>query len=502
MKKVSNQIDLNDLMFVQERHGLAVSSSPCPQNKLTGKIDPHVSQFKILGAKEGQTVSVFHVKPVYYEHASSTDEEMVWRPMYEVTSHYGNHLVIFEYEKLLDVHPRFMEWLKKRMKLINGQILITSPFSPVPTPYSFIHETVHNTIVRPRVGLTTTTVYPDPDPETTTVDGVADYDGSASSWATIQGATDGGAASSSGTTLQCYVAHQLSPSLYYLYRAFLLFDTSAIADADTINSATFSWYATTKIDDALSLEAGNRHIRLVQSTPASNTNIVVGDYDQGGTTGGASDIAVASFTTSAYNDFALNATGLGWISKTGVTKLGLRHTADINNEAPVSPAGDDYSLIYGYSADQTGTTTDPKLVVIHSSSVSITVTPSTQATTFSIPTYTPKINTSSAITTLTALFSIPVYTIISGSMTYAASVVSATFSVVSYTAKASANVVVNTLSATFSAITYAIGLGSRILQATLSATFTTAVLAKVGAVWTKVARNASGVWTRSNRNND
>lgn len=135
-------------------------------------------------------------------------------------------------------------------------------------------------------------------------------------------------------------------------------------------------------------------------------------------------------------------------------------------------------------------------------STSVTVSAGVNSATFSVPTYTAKTSVTLVRSTLSAIFSIPVYTIVSGSMTYTASVLSATFSVVAYTAKAGAGVVANTLSATFSVITYAIGLGSRILQATLSATFTTAVLAKVGAVWTKIARNSTGSWTRSNRNND
>ena len=236
-----------------------------------------------------------------------------------------------------------------------------------------INDSEH--IVSNKRGNTTSTFYSDPHPETTTVDGVARFDGSTSSWATIVSASVADGGFDDWTTFVVYVGHNVSPNQYWLFRQFNLFDTSAIADTDTINSATFSVYWTTKLTSTLSLEAGNQHLRLIQTTPASNTSIVAGDYDQVGTTGGAPDFAVASLTTSAYNDWVLNATGLTWINKTGITKLGMRHTADINAEQPISSSVDQYNGGYGYSADQTGTANDPKLVVVHSAGATPTANP-------------------------------------------------------------------------------------------------------------------------------
>ncbi len=133
---------------------------------------------------------------------------------------------------------------------------------------------------------------------------------------------------------------------------------------------------------------------------------------------------------------------------------------------------------------------------------SITVSAGVNAGTFSVPTYTAKTAVTLVQSVLTALFSIPTYIAYSGSVLLSPSTQSATFSAIASTVTGASRVAGNTLSATFSAITYAIGLGSRIMQATLSATFTTAVLTKVGSIWTKTARNASGIWTRITRNND
>lgn len=499
--KVNNQIDLNDLQYVEERFGLAVSSHPCPQDKLTGKINPQVSTFKLLGEKREQTVSLFHVKPVYYEHAKSSDAEMVFRPMYEVCEHYGNHLVIFKYEELLNVHPRFLEWLKKRMKLINGQILVTSPFSSVPSPWSFVHETVHASIVRPTVGLTTTTVYPDPSPETTTVDGYVGHDaGSGSTWALIRGGAGTGAVDNVASFDYSPDVYSTSaPAFRSMHKNVYLFDTSTIPDGDTISDATLSLYGKTKYDPSSITPSTN----ITAIAPASNTALVAGDYDSFSDTAFATAVTYASFSTSAYNDYVFNASGISSISLTGVSKYSLRFTFDITNTAPTQTPAD--GPAYGfYYAETTGTTSDPKLAVVHSSpSVSVTVSAGVNTGTFSVPTYTAKTAVTLSPSTQSATFSVIVYAILSGVVVISASTFSATFSAIARTVTGVSQVAVSTLSATFSVITFFItGLGVVLTQNTLTATFTTAVLTRIGSAWTKVSRNASGIWTRSNRNND
>jgi len=48
--------------------------------------------------------------------------------------------------------------------------------------------------------------------------------------------------------------------------------------------------------------------------------------------GGAFD--TIGFNISGYNDIPLNEKGMGWISKTGTTKLGLRSSRDSDAIAP------------------------------------------------------------------------------------------------------------------------------------------------------------------------
>lgn len=513
-----NQIDLNDLNHVEKQKGLVLASFPCPQDKRTGKINPHVSQFSVLGAKQGERISVFHVKPVYYEHASSTDENLVFRPMYEVCTHYGNHLVIFDHKKLLSVHPRYIEWLRKRMKLINGEVLVTSPFSVIPSPYNFVHEMVHTNLVKPKIGMTVTTVYPDPHTETTTVDGYIACDartGVLTTWGLVRNASSatnddglGGAFPSIASETAWYGGL----AMYYydpngrrlIVRTFFLFDTSAIADGDTIDSATLDWYTQNK--DTGCDNTTYRYFNIYASTPASNTDLVAGDYDQVGSTKWSSDIGYTSITSGGYTSVALNATGLSNISKTGVSKFSFRGGHDYDNVQPTYTA--DSSKYWGTAgryADYTGTDSDPKLVVTHSGgSVSVTVTPTTLAATLAFIAETTKTNYTFADTTKSSLFSIPTYTVISGSLNYIASTVGATLSTVAHTAKSNVAVVVGTFGALFTTIGHLVAQSITVTATVGAVTMTVVTLVHSGlrTVWERVSRNASGAWTRITRNDD
>lgn len=144
---------------------------------------------------------------------------------------------------------------------------------------------------------------------------------------------------------------------YCIAVGFLPFDTSALPDTDTISSATLT------VTQANNAGEGDRSASIIQSTQASNTLISTADYDQ---RGGLSSISEGTDTRQTLNsantafNFTLNATGIGWISKTGYSKFGLRGAKDIDNSTPTAR---NYTRI-NY-ADQTGTASDPTLVVVH-----------------------------------------------------------------------------------------------------------------------------------------
>ncbi|MFH1520381.1 MAG: hypothetical protein ABID61_01925, partial [Candidatus Micrarchaeota archaeon] len=93
-----------------------------------------------------------------------------------------------------------------------------------------------------KVFATTSTFYPDPDTETTSVDGNSIRTDEAT-WAGAHDATAGTAGYGADNGAQAYAGEsRMETSAYRISRGFFLFDTSAIPDTDTINSATLSLY--------------------------------------------------------------------------------------------------------------------------------------------------------------------------------------------------------------------------------------------------------------------
>lgn len=340
-------IDLNDYRYVKERFGEPLKSCPAPR---AGKINPHVSSF----LTKGGIVSVFHVKPIYYLHQNGE-----WRPLSEVCDFYGNHTISFRsgWDKKVDFS--FLTWLIKRQDILGGQVLLPSSFYPL---------SLTRQRDKAQILFATTTVYPDPDTETTSVDGWSDS--SNGSWSTAHGAATGDIANDSSTTLNAHVF--TIASVFTIRRSFLLFDTSAISDASTISAGVLSIYPTTVVDGD---NDANAYMAIVTSTPASNTAITTADYDQLGTTeqhdaGERKDLT--SLGTGAYADFTFNSTGRGNISKSGVSKFGVREGHDINNDAITGT--DANSGVNPFSASETsGTSQDPKLVVTTTSRPSMMI---------------------------------------------------------------------------------------------------------------------------------
>jgi len=213
-------------------------------------------------------------------------------------------------------------------------------------------------------GFLTLTAYPDPDPETTTVDGRVVRAVAEESWATlIAGAGNLAQPSSSPQTILNITAGTSSDLWTTNVRAIYLFDTSSLDDASVISAAIFSILGTDKDDPSTAIAP---NIDVYTSTPASNTNLVNGDYGQtGAISQTGAPISYANWSTSAYNDFTFNATGRGNISLTGVSKFATKNANyDAGASGPTWSSGTVHYL-QGASAEATGTTSDPKLVVTY-----------------------------------------------------------------------------------------------------------------------------------------
>ena len=211
----------------------------------------------------------------------------------------------------------------------------------------------------------TDTFYPDA-AEVVSMDGRVRAPGV--NWASVHGASTGDSASVSDTNDQCASSAWIGSGidLYYINRGFFLFDTSTIDDAHSIHSATMSIYVDWKKTED---DDGNDFISIVTTTPAATTSLSTADFDQVGSTeqhdsGQRKDIS--SITLDQYVNWTLNATGLGNISKTGVTKFGTREGHDLLNDEYSHGGPNAENYIFCDFSDESGTATDPKLVVVHS----------------------------------------------------------------------------------------------------------------------------------------
>jgi len=142
--------------------------------------------------------------------------------------------------------------------------------------------------------------------------------------------------------------------IYYVYRAYVFFDTSIIPDNSTITSATLSLYGKTNASDT----DFNMTIQNGQPTYPHDP-IEGGDYNKAHYSGNGGNISTSSFSTSGYNNITLAATGLSWISKTGTTKFCLRSDRDING---ITPTGNEYVIVY---SKEMGEAYAPKLYVYY-----------------------------------------------------------------------------------------------------------------------------------------
>ena len=214
-------------------------------------------------------------------------------------------------------------------------------------------------------GFATLTAYPDADPETTSVDGrAAQFVNPAvgDTWANIRdGAGNDAEDAESGGAIAYIKSATVLNFFAEMRRAFFLFDTSALTSGASISAAVMSLYG---FDGSNALATPT--VGVYTSAPASNTALASGDFDSVGTTlQSNTTFDYSTFMWGQYNDFPLNATGIGNISKTGITKFGTREvTYDAANSPPTWSSGNDM-YVSAYFADRAATTEDPKLVVTY-----------------------------------------------------------------------------------------------------------------------------------------
>ncbi len=222
---------------------------------------------------------------------------------------------------------------------------------------------VKQLIVSVQAPLVLLEVYPDADPEVSSVDGwVAHTEGTEVSWATLVAAAGNDSEDSLAARIIVFLEAAVSDTDKWreLRRGILLFDTSAIPDGANILSVVLSVYCYQKSDEL----AIAPDVNVYASAPAVDTALANGDFDSLGATPFSTAITFDDMVVGAYNDFILNTAGKAAISKTGITKLGLKNANyDVANNAP-SWIANKSSGFYFYMSEQGGDFR-PKLAIIY-----------------------------------------------------------------------------------------------------------------------------------------
>lgn len=203
-------------------------------------------------------------------------------------------------------------------------------------------------------------------------------------WSTVR---DGTTASGVQTTDTAdNIRANLSGADYLINRYFMSFDTSALDDSAVISAAVLHLTADAGVDNANSTT-----LVVVQSSQDSPpTALQTEDYNDLTFTSGGS-INIASISANTDFDINFNATGLGFINKTGHTKIALIIGRDLDNSAPTGANRVDIRTVnYATEADR------PTLEVTYT--VPTTTSTSTSTTSTSTSTTTTSSSTSSTST--------------------------------------------------------------------------------------------------------
>ena len=194
------------------------------------------------------------------------------------------------------------------------------------------------------------------------VDGYVYYNTSAN-WDTTHDAT--AATHGSHTSASAYLTSIINygDNTFAIVRGFFPIDTSEIPDDANISAATINLKPqTVAVDD----NDDQAYVAIVKTFQANTNDLVFADYeDCGYDTGheeggrakylavkGSDDIMLEDMTADIWKAWTLNETGIGWINKTGFTKIGARSGHDIEDIATVkvSTGWNDLRIYFGSSS--------------------------------------------------------------------------------------------------------------------------------------------------------
>jgi hypothetical protein len=215
--------------------------------------------------------------------------------------------------------------------------------------------------------MTITVFNPDAHVESGSVDGFVSRDTSGCTWADMRAGAGTSNNSCASTFLAYFIAGACPGNACKysgLYRGFQLYETCTICCSDNICSATFD-FVVTQVTTAL---AGAVELSFVTTTPACVSTLANGDFGNMGTTEQTATLPLACITANSctFNSIALNATGLGNISKSGPSKFGTRAKVDLADCPTPCYGADQSSRVRIASAEETlDGDKKPRLIVTH-----------------------------------------------------------------------------------------------------------------------------------------
>ena len=208
----------------------------------------------------------------------------------------------------------------------------------------------------------TSTFYPDPNAEVTSVDGTC-YRVTNGTWSSLHDGVGEGK-NDNGASLPIQAIFVSTGEWSDLRRMGLLFDTSALT-GETPTSATVG--QTVSYNDFAVGSDGS--LALCGFSPASNTALVNSDYSNFGTTRFCdTDIPDSSWTGTLT--WAVNASGLAAVDVEGISKFGVILDFDLDDAEPSWSNGWKSSLTMKM-AETSGTASDPYLEVTTGASFAI-----------------------------------------------------------------------------------------------------------------------------------
>ena len=174
-------------------------------------------------------------------------------------------------------------------------------------------------------------------------------------WADARESAEGVTALPTTARTICCNTRKTGGGVFFCARGYFPYITSGIGAGATVDSSIKSIYIYAGITDADTVSWV-----LTESTQASMTDLVVGDFDAltlDTPTEYMTRVAYSALSQPAYNALTLDATGLAFIDVEGNTKFVMRDSNDVDDSEPTA----ENQILCSYS-EQTGTTEDPKLV--------------------------------------------------------------------------------------------------------------------------------------------